>query len=113
MRTSIRNIDLKRFFVAANLVEARLVCDRVRALGIEAHVFNEYADGAVGELPFTHTWPEVWLKRECDEDAARTVLEAHGRQADSDIDMVCEVCGESNPGNFEICWSCAASLTSV
>ncbi len=96
--------------MAASLADAYLVCNRIRSIGIKAHVFNEYADGAVGELPFTHTWPEVWLDRACDEQAAASALAAHEQHTDSGRESQCDECGEANPANFEICWSCAAEL---
>ena len=101
---------MKRFYVAASLADAHLLCSRLLSIGVKAHVFNEYAEGAVGELPFTHTWPEVWLERESDEPAASAALEAHCRRTDSEQDVRCEACGEISPMNFEICWSCATEL---
>ena len=101
---------MKRFYVAESLADAYLLRSRLLSIGIKAHVFNEFADGAVGELPFTHTWPEVWLERECDEQAAAATLEAHCKPAEAEGEIRCAACGESNPLNFEICWSCAAGL---
>lgn len=101
---------MKRVYIAENLADAQLLRNRMEAVGIKAHVFNEFAHGAVGELPFTHTWPEVWVERDDDLERADPVLEAHGRTRDSDGVTSCAACGETNPSNFEICWSCGSGL---
>jgi hypothetical protein len=28
----------------------------------------------------------------------------------SDREVTCDACGEPNPGNFEVCWNCGASI---
>ena len=99
-----------RLYSAANLPDAHLLRQLLAQAGIEAHVFNENAQSGMGEIPFTHAWPEVWLAsrgttRQAREDRAE--LRAPGRTA---ADVFCAACRERNPGNFELCWSCGAAL---
>ena len=52
---------MKRIYSAASLPEAHLILHRLQEKGIPARVFNENAHGGVGELPFTHAYPEIWI----------------------------------------------------
>lgn len=100
-----------RVYIAENLADAHLVSNLVRSCGIKTHVFNEFANGAVGELPFTHTWPEVWIENDRDEARALEIIENRGAAVSSDENLSCTECGQNNPANFGICWNCAAPLT--
>lgn len=99
-----------RVYIAENLADAHLVCNRIRESGISAHVFNEFSNGAVGELPFTHTWPEVWVENDCDESKAFAIIENCQSTEIDESEMMCPECSQMNPTNFEICWSCSAQL---
>ena len=99
---------MKRIYSAASLPEAHLLLHRLQAEGIDAKVFNENAQGAVGELPFTHTYPEVWIEHLEDEDRARSVILQFERRV-STPGWHCQTCGEHNPATFEVCWQCAST----
>lgn len=99
-----------RVYIAENLADAHLVCSRIREHGISAHVFNEFSNGAVGELPFTHTWPEVWVESDRDQSSALTIIENFQRADIDESEITCPECGQMNPTNFEICWSCSAQI---
>ncbi len=94
---------------AASLPEAHLLRDLLHRAGIAAHVLNENAQGGVGEIPFTHAWPELWIERESDARQARALV-SEWERAPCRPDLVCQACGESNPGSFELCWNCGACL---
>ena len=101
---------MKRVYIADSLADAYLVCNRLLESGINAQVFNEYSNGAVGELPFTHTWPEVWVENDRHVAFARQIVE-HRELFDANLnDVQCPQCGEANPVNFEVCWNCSADL---
>lgn len=104
---------MRRLYTAANLPEAYIVVDQLRAAGIEARVFNENAQGGLGELPFTHVYPEVWVMEEGDWTRAREVVAAYERGSEADVRAAvgCPDCGEENPGNFQLCWNCGNSLS--
>lgn len=100
---------MHKLYAAANLPEAYLVLGLLRAAGIEAHVFNENAQGGLGEIPFTHAYPELWLVDEADLGRARQVLTEYERSS-AGADIRCAACGEPNPSSFQICWHCGADL---
>lgn len=100
---------MRRIYSAATLPDAHLVAALLAQAGISVKVFNENAQGGVGEIPFTHAWPEVWLEDERDYKRAREVIRQFERGG-SDRQVVCASCGESNPENFEICWNCGVAI---
>ncbi len=98
-----------RLYTAADLPEAHLVVQLLGRAGIAAQVFNEHAQGGLGEIPFTHAWPEVWVIEDADHQRAQRVLDAW-RHAPAMPPRRCRDCGEENPGTFETCWHCGAPL---
>lgn len=101
---------MEKVYEAANLPEAHLVLHLLHEAGIAARVFNENAHGAVGELPFTHVYPEIWLQHQADIARARELL-ARYENRDTDPGMTsCPSCEEENPANFELCWQCGDFL---
>ena len=82
----------------------------MRQAGIAVRIFNENAQGGLGELPFGEVYPEVWLEQERDLDQARAIV-ANFERAPLDTGSVfCGACSEENPGNFELCWKCGERL---
>jgi hypothetical protein len=101
---------MQRLYSAANLPEAYLVRGLLAAAGIEARVFNEYAGGALGELPFTEVAPSVWIEEERDLTRARQVIASYEKPAAAPGSTRCVACGEESPRDFSICWQCQRPL---
>jgi len=101
---------MRRLCTAANLPEAHLLLHRLAHAGIEARVLNEHAQGGLGELPFTHTYPEIWIMEPEQEMHARAVLAEFERAPAPSMPTRCTHCGENNPPAFEICWNCGKSI---
>ena len=99
-----------RLFSSANLMEAYLLLHRLVQAGIEARVLNEHAQGGLGEIPFTHAYPEVWVMEAEDAERARGILQEFERRASSDETLVCANCGETSPAGFDFCWQCGRPL---
>ena len=102
---------MQRVFTAGTLLEAYLVQQMLEAEFIPAVVFNESAHGAAGELPITEVWPEVWIEDDCHRSEARSIIERYEANLSSETGAPCAECGESNPGNFELCWYCGMMLS--
>lgn len=103
---------MKRLYQAGDLPEAYLVADLLRQEGVEVCIMNEHARGGMGDLPFTETYPEIWLVRERDVERAQQILGAY-HNARTVAPVQCPKCREENPGNFETCWQCNATLVSI
>ena len=75
--------------------------------GIACVVENEFAGGGVGDLSPFETWPELWVVNDSDEERALKIIEEMNQATSAD--WFCSVCGEQNPGNFQVCWQCGAA----
>jgi hypothetical protein len=100
-----------RLYAAANLQDAYLLLHLLAEKGVKAHVLNENAQGGLGEIPFTHTYPEIWIEDEADLPTARKVINVFEQRPSEPGEVKCPSCGEENPGNFEVCWRCNHPLT--
>lgn len=96
---------MRKVYTAANLQDAHIVLGLLEAAGIEATILNVNAQGGLGEIPFTQTYPELWLKKQRDLQRARRLIDEFERPIRAPS-VRCAGCGEDNPGTFEICWNC-------
>lgn len=101
---------MRKLYSAVTLQEAYLLLHRLAHAGIEARVLNEHAVGAVGEIPFLHAYPEVWLEDADDESRARTIVRDFEERRSDGPPWSCPSCGEENPGGFELCWRCGTGV---
>ena len=63
-------------------------------------------------MPESATLPQIWVENEDDWERGREVVTdfEERRSTASDTELTCPACGETNPGNFELCWKCRAPL---
>ncbi|WP_455198671.1 putative signal transducing protein [Kaarinaea lacus] len=101
-----------KIYSAGNIQDAYLLHGLLLDAGIESRVLNEYAQGGVGEIPFTQAYPEIWLVDELDTDRARKIIRQFEQQGNTGEDIYCTQCHEKNPETFETCWHCGKPLTS-
>jgi len=101
---------MQKIYSAGNLQEAYLIQGMLNAAGIETRIHNEYAQGGIGEIPFTHAYPEIWLVNETDIYRANQIIKKFETRQQSIADLVCARCHEPNPATFETCWCCGSSL---
>lgn len=100
---------MKRVHIAATLLDAQLAADTLAAVGIATRILNTHAAGALGDLPFLHTQPELWVDDDAQAERARAILAAtHDLPASGE--KSCPRCGEANPGHFLSCWHCGGEL---
>jgi hypothetical protein len=102
---------VKKIYTAANLLDAQLIRDSLLAAGIPVIVLNEFAQGGLGELPFTHTYPEIWLEDERDNARAAALIHQFEHRPTAIEQYFCRHCQEPNPASFETCWQCGKPLT--
>jgi len=101
---------MKKVYSAANLIEANIMLDLLGHAGIRARLFNENAQGGLGEIPFTHAYPEVWVINDGDLERGRVVAINYENSPVEAGVLFCQECGEENPRNFQLCWHCGAGL---
>lgn len=97
---------MKKIYSASNLQEAYLLVGMLQSAGIEVCVENENLQSGIGEIPFTHAYPELHLIDERDEMAAKAIIAEYECSRIDVPNRLCSHCGEENPGNFSSCWSC-------
>lgn len=100
---------MRKVYSAPTLADAHLIAALLQQEGIETRVFNENAQGGLGEIPFMHAWPEVWVLEERDAEKAHEVIRAL-EKTDTRPQQACTACGEANPSNFQLCWNCGAQI---
>lgn len=101
---------MKRIYTAANLQDAHILAHMLQEARISCHIFNENLQGGVGEIPFTHAYPEIWLAEAGDAERAREIIRAFERPIPPRPGRSCPYCGEENPGHFLSCWQCGRDL---
>jgi hypothetical protein len=74
--------------------------------GIVCIVKNAHLSGALGEVPFLETWPELWVMRDEDEQRAKRRLAELEAPAVAAAPWRCRHCNADNDGEFAACWSC-------
>jgi len=93
---------------AANVIDAQMVVDELKAGGMDAHITGEFLSGAVGELP-----PDglvgVWLTEAMHVTRARQLIdEFEASRRLTGADRACPSCGEMLGVQFGRCWQCGA-----
>jgi len=101
---------VKKVYAAANLQDAYILGQQLGAAGIDYHIFNENMQGGLGEIPFTHTYPELWIVNESDENKALGLIREFENPEQEAFPRICPNCAEENPYNFLTCWHCGTSI---
>lgn len=75
--------------------------------GIDCLVRNADLAVAIGEIPMTECFPELWVIDEEAYPRAKMFLNGWFKANSSEIDVwQCPRCGEHLEGHFGACWSC-------
>lgn len=99
MKELFREQDITRVHYFKAVLEER---------GIPTMIRNEYLTmSGITEIPIPEFFPALCVMRDSDYPAAVEMIREHlkANEVQSDEDVICQFCGETNPGNFEICWS--------
>ena len=85
----------------------------LEAEGIPVMFRNEYlAMSGLTEIPITEFYPNICVMHDDDYPRAWEVMRRamHEDARNSELELPCPSCGEANPGNFDLCFSCSAPL---
>tara|TARA_Y100000114_G_scaffold122015_1_gene117272 strand:- start:171 stop:491 length:321 start_codon:yes stop_codon:yes gene_type:complete len=103
---------LKKLFTSQDAFELQAVRSELDALSIPYMVKNEFASGAIGELPWQDSQQEVWLVDDSWYARASKVIELFIQKSNdkavSSEDWICGECSEQNGAAFDVCWQCGA-----
>lgn len=105
MKELFREKDFTRVAYYQSLLEAE---------GIPTMIRNQHlAMSGLTEIPIPEFFPALCVMREEDYERAmeiiRTAFVENAKGVDEE--KVCKACGETCPGNFDVCWSCGSELT--
>jgi len=97
---------MKKIFSSEDRCMVWMVRDALQQSGYQCCIRNQYAAGGCGDLSPHDSWPEVWLVRDIDEEAALHILRERFESPESKPDWYCQHCDENNTGSFDYCWNC-------
>lgn len=98
---------MKKIYRCGNSLELQTFKEGLKRNDIAFLVKNEYIAGAIGELPFTEAWPELWVIDDALFDKAKSVcMQLEKELLTPQPDWGCQNCGEQNDSSFEFCWQC-------
>ena len=81
--------------------------------GIATMLRNEHTTMAgVSDIPIPEFYPNICVMNDEDYPRAWEIMRRtmHTNAIDSEVDISCKSCGEVNPGNFDLCFSCGEDL---
>lgn len=99
---------MKRVFSSPDLIQAAQLKAVLEREGVPCLIRNDILGGLAPEVPFTETFPEVWIENDGDLAKAETI-KADWRQHAAGTGRetwVCPKCGERLEAQFSSCWSC-------
>jgi hypothetical protein len=91
---------MKRLYTGDSL-DVQVLQSELEEQGIRTAILNEATGGALGGLPFTVAYPELWLANDEDEPRAREIAERFVAEKDqvveidprTDPEAKCRACG--------------------
>lgn len=93
-------------------LQAGLLKEILAHEGLECTLRNDQLSSAMGEIPFTECYPELWLVDDEAFPRAQMFLNAWLRDDISNVDpWICPTCGECCEGQFGACWACGTVLS--
>lgn len=103
---------MRKLYSAESIIVIAHLRNVLEAGGIPALIRNDRLLGAMGEIPFTECWPELWVCKEGDILRARALIDAELQAPIETESWTCGQCGEKLDGQFSECWRCAGEMSS-
>lgn len=98
---------MKRVYSNNNVAMVWHVRNMLEAQNIEVQVRNDRLYTIVGEVPVTECMAEVWVVKPLSyRFAEQLIAEMESGESGEFSAWKCQHCGESNEGNFALCWNC-------
>ena len=82
----------------------------LEAEGIPTSIRNEHLGSIMGDMPFTDTWPQLWVVNDLDYDRAMQLINGDAQAESPTASWRCKNCGEENEGQYAACWSCSTPI---
>jgi hypothetical protein len=101
---------MRKLYSAESILLIAHLRNVLEAEGIAAFIRNDRLAGALGEIPFTECWPELWIRNPGDVLRARALITDELHRPVARESWTCSRCGEVLGGQFSDCWRCAGEL---
>lgn len=105
---------VRKLLESDSLTDVNLIASYLQNHGIKVEIRNAQQSAVLNISPFSASvHAELWVRPDQFEAAAKGVARyQHEQQSVSDEkEWQCRGCKESNPDNFESCWSCGQART--
>lgn len=102
---------MKKVTSAPTIITIHHFRNVLEAEGIASVIRNEHLGSILGDIPFTETWPQLWVVNDLDYDRARQLISEDALDESPTDDWKCPRCGEINEGQFAACWHCGKAAT--
>lgn len=97
---------MKKVYSAEFILEVVHVQNLLEQAGIPCSLRNERLAGAIGDIPFLETWPQLWVEEDDEARALGFIAELRKAVAQAAPAWHCTGCGERIEGQFSECWQC-------
>ncbi len=97
---------MKKLTSAPTIVTIHHYRNLLAAEGIPSVIRNDHLVSILGEMPFTETWPQLWVVHDLHYDRAEQLISDAASEESPADDWRCPQCGETNEGQFAACWQC-------
>ena len=98
---------MKEIFRHRELIYVKQYADILEEAGVPTMIRNDLAMSGLTEIPIPEFYPNLCVN---EEDAVKAVeiLNSHADRMSegAEEEVACAACGEVNPGNFDVCYSC-------
>ena len=84
--------------------------------GIATIVRNKHLTmSGLTEIPIPEFFPALCVMDDGDYPRAMEIIRKRiiDNAVNADIEVKCPACGEMNPGNFDVCWSCGSEMANA
>ncbi len=98
---------MKRIFTSSDLIAVSQLKDFLENEGIPCVIKNEILTALRPEVPFTDTFPELWVQNDSDFEKA-AIIKADWKMPTEPQGSAwtCPKCGEQLDPQFSSCWKC-------
>ncbi len=101
---------MKKVFASNDRSAIEILRGLLSAEGIESVVLNEITGAVLGDIPFWHAMPELWISNTGDLERAQAIVadfaSGETKKTLPDTPWTCNQCGEEIEGQFTECWNC-------
>jgi len=104
-------LAMKLLYTSSDHILVSRLKDVLESEGIACAIKNEVLSGLAPEVPFTETFPELWIQNDTDFDRAEAIKQDWKvpSTTNSARSWQCPNCHEQLEAQFSSCWKCGSA----